>query len=405
MAGVTIADNGLTLINYLDGVDASLNDKSKARNLVKQNKDWTGQHLEWRVHVQRSGAVGGIDDGGALPVANKQTYATAKVGRRMTAGSIQLTDGVMATASQSKFVARDVVESEMEGLMTEFLLYENGMFFRDGTGTVATVQTGTSGTTLIVDDARMLWEGVTYDVYDSTGATFYGQNTVSTIANDPTGSGYATVTLTASIANSTAGNLIVWKGTLNKAVAGLRKLIVDSGTLQNIAASSYPRHTSLVADASADRDLTPTLFRQVQAGLYEKSGADDPSRVLTCIGSAWQMVNVDELFEADLRVTPDSKTGGLAMPEFQSSFGRFRVMPDKDATYGQLNFVDFSQIYRGVQKKLGWRVEKNGSIFKRSDVAAVHTATALEIAELYIRERTTSARLTNLTESNKISMF
>src|SRR5690349_10785189 len=138
MAGVTIADNGLTLINYLDGVDASLNDKSKARNLVKQNKDWTGQHLEWRVHVQRSGAVGGIDDGGALPVANKQTYATAKVGRRMTAGSIQLTDGVMATASGGRFVARDVVESEMEGLMTEFLVYENGMFFRDGTGTVAT---------------------------------------------------------------------------------------------------------------------------------------------------------------------------------------------------------------------------------------------------------------------------
>ncbi len=405
MAGVNIDNVGLTLINYLDGVDASLNDASKARNLVKQNKDWTGAYLEWRVHVQRSGAIGGIEDGGALPVANKQTYATAKVGRRMTAGSIQLTDGVMATASKSKFVAKDVVESEMEGLMTEFLKFENGMFHRNGDGAVATVKTGTSGTTLICDDARMLWEGVTYDVYNSTLATNYGTCTVSTVASDPTSSGFATVTLTASIPNSTAGNLIVWKGSVNRVISGLQKLISDSGTLQNVVAATYPRHTSLILDASADRDLSPTLFRQMQAGLYEKSGSDNPSKVLTCIGSGWQMMNVDELFESELRLTADSKVGGMAMPEFQSSFGRFRVMPDSDAVYGSLAFVDFSQVYRGVQKKLGWRVEKNGSIFKRSDTAAVHTATALEIAELYIRERITSGRLTNLTESSKATMF
>jgi hypothetical protein len=405
MAGVGVDNVGLTLINYLDGVDSSLNDKSKARNLVKQNKDWTGAHLEWRVHVQRSGAIGGIDDGGALPVANKQTYATAKVGRRMTAGSIQLTDAVMATASKSKFVAKDVVESEMEGLMTEFLKFENGMLFRNGDGSVATVQTGSSGTTLIVDDARMLWDGVTYEIYDSTLATNRGQFSITSTASDPTASGYATVTTSTLPSGTTATDVVVWKGTVNKAISGLDKLISDSGTVQNILATTYPRHTSLVLDSSSARALTPTLFRQMQAGLYEKSGADDPSKVLTVIGSAWQMLNVDELFESELRVTADSKTGGLSMPEFQSSFGRFRVMPDADAKFGTLFFVDFSQIYRGTQKKLGWRVEKNGSIFKRSDTAAVHTATALEIAELYIRERITSGKIEDLTESNKATVY
>lgn len=406
MAGVSIADVGLTLINYLEGVDKSLNDASKARNLVKKDYEWTGANLEWRVHVQRSGAIAGIDDGGALPVANKQTYATAKVGRRMTAGSIQLTDGVMATASKSKYVAKDVIESEMEGLMTEFLKFENGMFLRNGDGVVATVKTGTTGTTLIVDDARMLWDGVTYDVYDSTLATNRGTVTITSTAEAPTSSGFATVTTSATVPSGTTNtDKVVWKGSVNKVISGLDKLITNSGTIQNILATTYPRHTSLIMTASADRDLTPTLFRQMQAGLYEKSGADDPSKVLTVIGSAWQMINVDELFESELRVTPDSKTGGMAMPEFQSSFGRFRVMPDSDAVYGKLFFVDFSQMYRGVQKRLGWRVEKNGSIFKRSDTAAVHTATALEIAELYIRERITSGKLANLTESNKVSMY
>lgn len=406
MAGSNIGNVGLTLIHYLDDVDQSLNDKSKARKLVKQNTNWTGLHLEWRVHVKRSGALGGIDDGGALPSAANQTYATSKVGRRMTAGAIQLTDAVMATASKSKYVARDVVSSEMEGLMTEILKYENGMFFRNGDGSVATVKTGTTSTTLKVDDGRMLWEGVTYDVYDSSLATNRGTLTISTMANDPDASGFATGTTSATVPSGTTnGDLLVWKNSVNKAPTGLKGLLTDSGTVQNIAASAYPRHTSLIMDASSNRDLTPSLFRQFQAGLYQRSGSDDPSRVLTVLGSAFMMVNVDELFESQVRLTADSKVGGISVPEFQSSFGRFRVMPDPDATYEQLYFVDFSQIYRGVQKKLGWRVEKNGSIFKRSDTAAVHTATCLEIAELYIRERITSGRLTHLTEPTKSSMF
>lgn len=405
MAGVNLSNVGLTLINFLDDVDTSLNDKSKARSLVKKNNDWKGAQLEWRVHLRRSGAIGGIDDGGVLPVAANQTYGRAIVTRRMQAGSIQLSDAVMAAASGSSGSAKDVVSSEMEGLMTEFLKYENGMFFRNGDGSVATVQSGTSGTTMIVDDARMLWEGVSYDIYDSTLATNYGSATISSVANDPTASGYATVTLSASIPNSTAGNLVVWKNSANKAMTGLRGLLADSGTLQNISASTYPKHTSLIADASNNRDLSPSLFRSFQAGLYQKSGNDDPSRALSVLGSAGLLVAVDELFESEVRYQPDSKVGGVAMPEFQSSFGRFRVMPDADATYNRLYFVDFSQIYRGVQKKLGWRVEKNGSIFKRSDVAAVHTATALEIAENYIRERNSSGMLTNLNEPVKVTMF
>ena len=65
-------------------------------------------------------------------------------------------------------------------------------------------------------------------------------------------------------------------------------------------------------------------------------------------------------------------------------------------------FCDFSKIYRAVQKQLGWRRE-GGSIFKRSDVSGVYTATAIEIAELYIKERFTSGKIEDLNESRNIA--
>ena len=73
-------------------------------------------------------------------------------------------------------------------------------------------------------------------------------------------------------------------------------------------------------------------------------------------------------------------------------------MVDTDCLYNKMFFADFSKIYRAVQKSLGWRRE-GGSIFKRSDVSGVWTATAMEIAELYIKERHTSGKIEDLNET------
>ena len=83
------------------------------------------------------------------------------------------------------------------------------------------------------------------------------------------------------------------------------------------------------------------------------------------------------------------------MAAFQSALGRVDIMVDTDAPHNKMFFVDFSKIYRAVQKKLGWRRE-GGQIFKRSDTSGVWTATAMEIAELYIKERHTCGKIEDL---------
>jgi len=406
MAGVTVETVGLTFTRFLDGVVETLNHTSKSRNLVRKDDNWTGSHIEGRIHTARSTAIGYVEDGGAFPTADKQDYDTYKAYRKFVVGSIQLTDGAMATAAKSPNVARDVITSEVKGMMNNILKFENGMFFRDGTGTVATLagSPASASSDVQVDDARMLWDGGTYEVRDAADiTTLHGSNVLSNVESAPNASGKMLTNWSSALpAAAASGDFLVWSGSVNRAITGLDKLIDDAATsFQNINVANNPRYTSLVLDnGGTNRDLTPSLFRQMLAGIMSRTGSERPSDGLTVLCNSWQAINVEELYEGELRLTPDSKVGGLSVASFQSSLGKIDIMVDTDALYNKMFFADFSKIYRAVQKQLGWRRE-GGSIFKRSDSSGVWTATAMEIAELYIKERHTCGKIEDLTETKK----
>lgn len=418
MAGVNVDNVGLTYVHILDGVTETLNQSSKARNRVTQNTDWKGSHIEHKLHIARNHAIKFMNDGSSFPVPDKQDYVSMKVGRKIVGGSIQLTDPVMATAAKSPEVAMDVVASETEGLMKGILKFENFFFFRDGSGKVASAAAagtpdanygGVGDTKIAVDDARAFWDGAQYDVYDTTGVTYKGKITVTSVDSAPNASAAYPFTVNVSALGFAlaAADKIYWDGAKGIAYTGLDAIIDDStpigggATFQSVTMANAPRWTSMILDAGGTkRDLEPALFRQLQASVYHKTGNDLPVGGLTCFGSAWMLANLDELYEASVRLTSDSKVGGVATPSFQSSLGKITLEADSDAPYYQITLADLSQMYRGVQKKLGWRVQ-NGSIFLRSDVAPVWTATAIEIAEMYCKGRASSGKILDLNETIK----
>lgn len=404
MAGVNVSNSALLLRNYLNVVTETLEHSSKARNRVRQNNKWTGNYLEGRLHVRRSGAINYTDDGGTTPTAAKQTYIPYKVGRKFLTASVQLSDGIMATGASGAAVAKDAITSEVQGMMRDIYKLENFMIWRDGTGVMSTVQ-AVSGDELKVDDARGLWEGAEYDVYDSGLSTFRGTLTIDDVESAPDGSGYAVVNCsTGTVPSGTTGtDKLVWKDSLNKAITGFDKLVDDSD-LQQVTVADYPRYASLVMDnGSTLRDLDPTLFRQMMAGLRQKSGSDKPVNGLSVCTNAWQMIELEEMYEGELRLSPSDTTSGAAISSFQSSFGRVNVDDDVDAPYNKMYFIDFNEIYRGVNKKLDWRRD-GGSIFKRSDLSLKYTATAVEICDYYVEKRHVHGKIEDLNET-RTTMF
>ena len=401
MAGVSISDFGASFIDYLPGVTETLNNTVTMRKYARKDHVWEGQNISFFVHLARNIGVGNIEDGGAFPVANKQDYAEARAYRRFLVGSVQITDGALANAATSKRAAIDVVTSELKGMLEGMGKYEEFMSYRDGTGVVGRLGTDVAGTTWGITDARLIWDKQAYEIHGTLG-TSRGTVTVSSVARALDANSQFAVTSSAALpAGSVANDFVVWPGAVNRAISGLQLMVDDAtGTFQNISVTNNPRYTSPVLDnAAVNRPLTPTLFRRTLAMIKQESGGVEPVKGLTVITNNWQGVEVEELYEPDLRITPDTSEVGVNAPRFHSSFGTITIETVHDAPFNTMFFVDFDQIFRATQKELDWRRDKAGGIFQRSDQSAVWRATAMEICEYFIKQRNRCGRIEDLSET------
>lgn len=403
MAGVSISDFGASFIDYLPGVTETLNNTVTLRKHANKDYQWEGQNISFFVHLARNHAVGNIEDGGAFPVADKQDYAEAKAYRRFLAGSVQITDGALANAATSKRAAIDVVTSELKGMLEGMAKYEEFMGYRDGTGVVGLLGTDVTGTTWGATDARLLWDGQTYEIRDASDiTTLHGTVTVSRVSRALDANSQFAVTSSAALpAAAAAGDYIVWPGSVNRAISGLDLLVDDAtGTFQNINVTNNPRYTSPVLDnGGVNRPLTPTLFRRMMAMIKQEAGGQEALKGLTVITNNWQGIEVEELYEPVLQITPDTKTVGVNAPRFHSAYGTITVEMSHDCPFNTMFFVDFGEVYRAVQKELDWRRDKAGGIFQRSDQSAVWRATALEICEYFIKQRNRCGKIEDLSET------
>jgi hypothetical protein len=412
--GISVADHGALFTQYLPDVVQTLNNTTYARSLPKARAKWVGDHIEQTIHLARNVAVGNTSDGGAFPAAGKQSKSLLRSSRKFTFGTVQLTDGIMATAPDSKGSAESVVEQELTGMMNGVEVYENGMFTRDGTGVVAHLGQTVSGSSITVDDARMLWDGKDFEIRDSaTPTTIHIANMrVSSIARAFDANGEATATLSSSIASSgqAAGDYVVWgsgdSSSYGRCITGLDALIDDAtGTFQGISVTTYPRYSSVVLDnGGVERALTPALFRQMLAALIQEGGAL-PAGGITCLTNVWGSISFEELYEGEIRMSTDDTVSGIAVSSFQSTLGKVKVVNDPLCKYGTMFFPNMEEISWNEQRPFDWRRDGPGApIFKASQTAGVYTATALGINELMIHQRNKCGKIADLAET-KITAY
>lgn len=409
VSGVNVGNVGLLFTKYEKAIVNTLSNEAKAFKECKTDMNWSGDFIEFRLHVARNTAMGFAEDGSAFPIASKQTYVAAKIGRRFYHAKLRITDGAMAAAKESPDVARDVIQSEVRGITDDAMKFYNGFFFLDGTGTVATFKDAAPGSTtnnVQFDDARLLWQNGSYQVYNSTLVTNRGTMVVADVDKAITASGYSSVDFTAATPSGTVtGDVLVWNNSVNRAMNGLAALINDGATtFQNVNCATYPRYTSMVMDNSGTlRAPTPRLIRQALAGLKQKTGSDNPSGGLTCYSNNWVGISFEEMNEGELRLDPADTTQGYASSSFQSVLGKVNLVMDSDCKRNTIFMADKSQLVHAVQRPLSFR-KQGGDIFLRSDEAGYHTATMMCISQMYIKERHTSARINDVYENATVSM-
>lgn len=407
--GVSIDDFNASFIHYLPGYIKTLNNNSTARQIPLGKVKWEGVKLLKKVHVKRNVGITNTADGGAIPASGKQSYVDSEAYRKFIVGSVRVTDGILNNASTTKHAAVTVVKSELEGLIDGIKKWEEFQFTRDGTGVVCTIGATASGATFTVSDGRGLWDDQDYEIRDSsTTTTIHDEFTVSRISRALTAAGEVTVTPSATLAASgqATGDYVVWgsgeKSAWGKGLTGLDLLIDDAtGTFQGVSTTTYPRWTSPVLDNSGTaRPLTANLWRQLLAMIKQESGTD-ASRDIVCLTSAWDINEAERLFENQVRITPDTKTVGLVLPEFQTVHGHIKLMSSSDTQWGKMFFIDRNEVSWAQQAELDWRRSDGGGIFERDNGSLGYVANAVAIEELFIEQRNRCGKIEDLKVSVK----
>lgn len=411
MAGQNVAGHvNAAYQNIIEGVTETLNQSVTSRKLFQDYK-WSGTHIEHVLHTGRSGAVSFTADGGAFPSASKQSHIKMKVGRKIMQASIKLTDAVLNAAAKSPEVAIDAMTSESEGIMKDIGVLDSFFSYRDGTGAVATLQTG-SGTGLttnylLVDDARLLWPGVSYDIYTS-GGTYVETFAVSGVNPLPNANGFMEVNSSAAVSASgyAATNIIYWKDSKGLVYSGLDSLIDDatSGTFQNVTMSNAYQWLSLVLENSGTkRDLSPTIMRNFIAGMSQRGDENAAGmKEYVVVGSKFMTNVLDAMYESAYRLSPDSNVLGIAAPAFQCSAGKIAVKGERLAPYHKLFACEAGDLRRGYHKKLSWRLQ-GGEVLLRSDDNASWSGTLIEFAENFIMKRKGCGKIIDLNETVVVS--
>lgn len=413
--GVTLGNFDLGQLDYENLVTHVLSHGARIWKDFPQ-VNWQGDQKDWAVHVRRNVSGQWTEDAGSIAPAGKQTFARARAGRRFATFKVQLSQGALAAYKTDARAILGARQSEFEGLARDALDFYNRWAFRDGTGVVAVIRsTGSDPNDIQLNEAKLVWPGAYYEVYDTTLATNRGRVQVSNVEQATTlVSGEYRVLMNAAAAlpsGSTAGDKLVWLGqdgatsSLNRVISGLDALVDDaSGTFQNVSTSTYPEYTSIVdSNSGTYRSITPGIFRKNLAALGQNAGNNGQDKTYNIYCDKWLLKEFEEMYEGSYRLAPADGSMGYKGIRFTSGLGDVKIEVDTDCLRHTMFMVDPNEIEHIIQHPLSFIKDGDGTILKESRDNLTAEAAMFCISQLRIKNRQSAAKIEDLSDSASTS--
>ncbi|MCD8372633.1 MAG: phage major capsid protein [Clostridia bacterium] len=367
MITVSSADAALKSF-YLDAVTAQLDSISPFYAAIdKHSENVYGKEVKLSVVRGNYGnvAAGGEDDD--LPSANGNRYVSFTAPLKNIYGTIEISDKALRASRSSDGAFVDLLNAEVEGLVSCAKVNFSRMLFGDGNGYIAKI-TKVSGATFTVDKVNCFYVGMAIDLYSDEGAIEAGQGLTVTAVN---------VTASKSTVDSRSrgaliGTYIYLAGAYGNELTGL-KSIFEADSLYGVSKSdeSYMTPTEFV--------LSDTL---TEAALMEKINYLEeyynsrPNMILCSFATKRTIAAL--LTENRRQLDMTVLQGGYSAVLFDG----IPVVADRfcpnDVIY-LINTDDFG-IYQLCDWE--WLEDEDGKILKQIPGKAAYSATLVKYAEL-----------------------
>lgn len=350
-----------------------------------------GKYVVFAVHVKRNQGIGARNEMEALPVAQNQGFAQARVQMAYLYGSIRLSGQTFELATSNAQSFASVVDQEVEGVQTDLKRDTNRQYFGTFLGTIATSTGAYAVNTMTVAFVMPYVEvGEVIDIYDSTGVTLKatGRNITAITATTIVFDG-------AAVATGATGDIIVRTGNVSREVIGFQDIVKATGILYNLDPATTPVWAATTnTNSGTPRALSEGLMIKLVDDIYTKGG--DTTVLWTTLGVRRAYFN---LLTQQRRYTDNKQfDGGFSGLAFTTDRGDIPLMTDIDCQPSTLYALNEKQITIYRPQDWSW-MDRDGSRFIRVSGFDAYDATLYKYVQVGCHQRNSQGLLGDITEA------
>jgi hypothetical protein len=406
MAGqgiLTFASDALKLV-YGD-IHEQLRDKTPALDFIQSSASHltqNGKEARFDTHVGRNQGIGARGIRETLPSAGAQQYKQASLYLKNLYGAIEVDGQLFEQAADNYNSFINVVDNEIKGLKKDLARDLNRQIYGDGTGTIATVATAATGTSIVFDTVVWAEVGMIVDMLSFAtlgNATPTALNGATPLVITAITESTKTITFGASVA-ATLGSVIVRTSngynSWNKELTGLGKIVASSGALHGIDPATTPVWASYVA--ALGTPPTPATLAELDlinlVQKVDKQGGDVDVFLASpgVYNAYWNLLQGMRQF-----VNNSTLTGGQRSFTFEALGKPIKFVSDYAAPTGTLYALSSSELVINRKRDWAW-MDRDGSMWQRVGETDAYQARIFQYSEIGTYRRNAHAKLTNIKE-------
>lgn len=340
----------------------------------------TGKEAVKPVCYDLSDGVAAMGENDTLPTATGNKYVMLRAGLRNLYGVLEISDKAMRASEDSRGAVVNLLNAEMDGLLTSAKTNFSRMLYGDGSGKLATVAAAVSASrTVTVDSAKLLKPGMHVDM---VSGTTHVDAIIGTISG-------TTVTMVSPVTVAASSVMTIY-GAYNNEIYGLETMFSLPGTLYGVTTSGKDWLKPYIGSStSAISDV------KIQTGIdnaEEKSGGHID--FITCsygVRRAYQSY----LETTKRNVNPVELEGGFKA----ISYAGIPVVADKYCPAGTMYLLDTKLFDMHQLCDWRWIEGENGGVLNQISNKAAYSATLVKYANLICDLPCGQAKLTGITEA------
>jgi len=386
MIDLTTAQNALKDA-YLVAACNQLNTKTNPllAKIKQSSSDVYGRQIIKMAPVGLNGGVGAGTETGELPTANENNYVQFKTTLKNLYGTIEISDKAIRASANNSGAFVDLLNAEMEGLLTASKFNLGRMLYGDGSGAVGTVTAFDSGVATL-DNIKNLMEGMVIDVYTSAGVVTSNVGLRISYVDRVNKKVYFTSTP----ASMNEGDIFYVQGSKDNEITGLGAIFGNSSTLYGLNRNANKWLTPYVSTDS--KEINDNLLQTAVDFLEENTGSNID--FITCgagVKRAYQQYLACYRRNIDVTVLE----GGYKA----ISFNGIPVVSDRFVPDDTLYMLDTSKFTLHQLCDWEWIEGEGGKILRQKAGYPSYTATLVKYADLICEQPNGQAKFTGISST------